>query len=33
LFGGQHPLDVMSQGGIPALIEVRALLDGRRGGL
>lgn len=32
LFGGAAPLDVMIAGGIPAMVEVRALLDGRRGG-
>lgn len=33
LFGGRPPLEYMQRGGIPALIAVRALLDGRRGGL
>ena len=33
LFLGRTPLDVMRVGGIPAMLEVRALLDGRRGGL
>lgn len=33
LFGGRTPLEVMVDGGIPAMAEVRALLDGRRGGL
>ncbi len=33
LFGGRTPLAVMLAGGIPAMLEVRALLDGRRGGL
>lgn len=33
LFGGAAPLDVMIAGGIPVMVEVRALLDGRRGGL
>lgn len=33
LFGGRPPVDVMIAGGIPAMLEVRALLDGRRGGL
>lgn len=33
LFGGAPPLIAMLRGGIPAMLEVRALLDGRRGGL
>lgn len=33
IFGGSTPLDVMLAGGIPAMLQVRALLDGRRGGL
>lgn len=33
MFGGRAPLDAMLAGGIPVMIEVRALLDGRRGGL
>ena len=33
LFAGRTPLAAMCTGGIPVLIEVRALLDGRRGGL
>jgi hypothetical protein len=33
LFHGRPPLDVLLSGGIPAMIEVRALLDGRRGGM
>ena len=33
LFGGRRPVDVMTSGGIPAMISVRGLLDGRRGGL
>lgn len=33
LFGGRTPLDVMVSGGIPAMTEVRALLDARRGGM
>lgn len=32
LFHGRSPLDAMLSGGIPTMIEVRALLDGRRGG-
>jgi hypothetical protein len=32
LFGGRTPLAAMLAGGIPVLAEVRALLDGRRGG-
>ncbi|MFT4008851.1 MAG: DUF2384 domain-containing protein [Nocardioidaceae bacterium] len=32
VFGGRTPLEVMREGGIPAMVEVRALLDGRRGG-
>lgn len=33
LFSGRTPLEAMVVGGIPAMLEVRALLDGRRGGL
>jgi len=33
LFGGGAPIEFMTHGGIPALVAVRALLDGRRGGL
>lgn len=33
VFSGQTPKAVMVTGGIPAMVEVRALLDGRRGGL
>ena len=33
LFEGRTPLDVLIAGGIPAMVEVRALLDARRGGL
>ena len=33
LFGGRLPVDVMISGGIPAMVSVRNLLDGRRGGL
>lgn len=33
IFAGNTPLEVMLRGGIPALVEVRALLDGRRGGM
>lgn len=33
MFATQTPLAVMLTGGIPAMLEVRALLDGRRGGL
>ncbi len=32
-FAGRTPLQAMLSGGIPAMLEVRALLDGRRGGL
>lgn len=32
LFGGRTPLESMLTGGIPTMIEVRALLDGRRAG-
>lgn len=32
LFGGRTPLESMLTGGIPAMVEVRALLDGRRAG-
>lgn len=33
LFGGRRPLDVMIDGGIPAMLEVRRLVDALRGGL
>ena len=33
LFQGRRPLDVMIEGGIPAILEVRRLVDGLRGGL
>lgn len=33
LFGGRMPVEVMASGGIVALAQVRALLDGARGGL
>lgn len=33
LFAGRPPIEVMMAGGIPVLLEVRALLDGRRVGL
>lgn len=33
LFAGRAPLETMQRGGIPAMVAVRALLDGRRGGL
>ncbi|MBK5307042.1 MAG: DUF2384 domain-containing protein [Frankiaceae bacterium] len=33
LFHGRSPLEVMLGGGIPAMVEVRGLLDGRRGGM
>ena len=33
IFAGRSPLQAMIDGGIPAMAEVRALLDGRRGGL
>jgi hypothetical protein len=33
LFDGRTPIDTMITGGIPAMAEVRALLDARRGGL
>ena len=33
LFGGRTPLQALLAGGIPAMLEVRSLLDGRRGGL
>jgi hypothetical protein len=32
MFGGDSPLDYVKQGGIPALLRVRQLLDARRGG-
>lgn len=33
LFHGRTPVQAMIDGGIPAMVQVRALLDGRRGGL
>lgn len=33
LFGGQTPLSAMLHEGIPAMLRIRELLDGRRGGL
>lgn len=33
LFSGKTPVQAMIDGGIPAMVQVRALLDGRRGGL
>lgn len=33
LFDGRTPVQAMLDGGIPAMVQVRALLDGRRGGL
>jgi len=33
LFGGRRPLDVMIEGGIPKMLEVRRHLDALRGGL
>lgn len=33
MFGGRRPLDVMIEGGIPAMLDVRRLVDGLRGGL
>jgi Protein of unknown function (DUF2384) len=32
MFGGETPLRYMQQGGIPAMVRVRQLLDARRGG-
>ncbi|MGB8062400.1 MAG: antitoxin Xre/MbcA/ParS toxin-binding domain-containing protein [Candidatus Sulfotelmatobacter sp.] len=32
MFGGASPLNYLSQGGIPAFLRVRQLLDARRGG-
>lgn len=32
MFAGEAPLDYMIQGGVPALMRVRQLLDARRGG-
>ncbi|NKF21253.1 antitoxin Xre/MbcA/ParS toxin-binding domain-containing protein [Solimonas marina] len=32
IFGGARPLDYMIRGGVPAMLTVRRLLDGRRGG-
>ncbi len=33
LFGGRPPLEIMLEGGIPAMLEVRRLVDALRGGL
>ena len=33
IFAGRTPLQCMIDGGIPVMVEVRRLLDGRRGGL
>ena len=33
VFNGRTPVETMTRGGIPAMLAVRALLDGRRGGL
>ncbi|OCP38692.1 antitoxin Xre-like helix-turn-helix domain-containing protein [Ensifer sp. LC163] len=33
VFDGQSPVDVMIEGGIPAMMKVRRYLDGLRGGL
>lgn len=33
IFSGRTPLQSMIDGGIPVMVEVRRLLDGRRGGL
>lgn len=33
LFGGSAPLEVILRGGIPAMAQVRAFLDSRRGGV
>jgi hypothetical protein len=33
LFGGRRPLDVMIEGGIPAMLDVRRMVDALRGGL
>ena len=33
LFGGRVPLDVMTEGGIPKMLEVRRHVDALRGGL
>jgi hypothetical protein len=33
LFGGQRPLDVMIEGGIPKMLDVRRHVDGLRAGL
>lgn len=32
VFNGRTPVETMTRGGIPAMLAVRALLDGRRGG-
>ena len=32
MFGGQPPIEVLTRGGLPAMLEVRRLLDSRRGG-
>jgi len=33
IFGHRTPLQAMIDGGIPAMVQLRSLLDGRRGGL
>jgi hypothetical protein len=33
IFGSRTPLQAMVDGGIPTMVQVRSLLDGRRGGL
>lgn len=33
LYGGRRPLDVMTEGGIPKILEVRRHIDALRGGL
>ncbi|MNW03466.1 hypothetical protein D3C71_1994050 [compost metagenome] len=33
VFDGQSPIDLMIEGGIPAMMKVRRYLDGLRGGL
>jgi len=33
IFDNRTPVQAMADGGIPAMVQVRALLDGRRGGL
>jgi len=32
IFAGRTPLQAVLSGGIPSMLEVRSLLDGRRGG-